>query len=614
MCGIFAGVNENNIIPKIISGLKKLEYRGYDSSGIAWIKSNIVKRDRSVGRVKELEKLLGAVSSNIAIGHTRWATHGEVNKKNAHPHMSKTKDLSVCIVHNGIVENYLDLKKDLLKEGYKFHSDTDTEVVAHQLHFERRIAASLPIAINALSKKLIGAYALVALSDLDSNTICGIKKGVPLIVGGPDIFNGNFFLSSDLSGLITYCKKVVFLDDEEIVEISLNEAKFFNSRGIRFRKRTNKLSVKQNESNLGPYTHFMQKEIHEQPGAVAATLETIVSANSLTPNLFGPYAAKYFEKVNSVTVVACGTSYHAGLVAKYWIEEIAGLPVSVEIASEFRYRKSVILPDTLFVAVSQSGETADTLAAVYLAKTLKLSRTLAICNVSESTLIRECKMFFLTRAGQEIGVASTKAFTTQLAALFVLTLVLAKSKNLLDGNKERNFLNELRHLPSALAAIIAAEKDFKKWTKFFKKKKNVLFLGRGIHSPIAMEGALKLKEISYIHAEAYAAGELKHGPLALIDKEMPIIAVAPNDELVNKLKNNLEEVRARGGKLFVIADLGSGIDENKNIKVITLGDHVGHLSPILHVIPLQILAYHIAVSRGNDVDQPRNLAKSVTVE
>ncbi len=614
MCGIIAGISKSNVIHNLIKGLKKLEYRGYDSSGLAWINSEEISRSRAVGRVTKLEKKIKKITTKIGIAHTRWATHGEVSEKNAHPHMSFSDELCVCVVHNGIIENYTKLKKQLIKRGYLFSSSTDTEVIAHLLHYERKKNDSLIKAINEVRKKLVGAYAIVAISNKDINKICSIKNGASLIIGSNKGLNKNFYFSSDPFALSSISENIIYLEDDDLVELSFEKIRIYDKNLNLVTRKINKLLIKENEVSLGPYNHFMQKEIHEQPGVIAATIENIINTNSLTPELFGIKTKHCLSKIENIKIVACGTSYHAGLVALHWLESIANITVSVEIASEFRYRKSFISKNTLLIAISQSGETADTLAAVSHAKKLGIKETLAICNVQESSLIRKCSMFFLTRAGQEIGVASTKAFTTQLAALFVFTLILAKTKKLINETTEKKLINELRHLPTALSSIIAAESEFKKWVPNFKNKNNVLFLGRGIHSPIAMEGALKLKEISYIHAEAYAAGELKHGPLALIDADMPIIAVAPNDKLISKLKNNLEEVSARKGKLFIIADQGLGFKETENMKIITLGDHAGHLSPILHVIPLQILAYHIACAKGNDVDKPRNLAKSVTVE
>ncbi len=614
MCGIIASVSSVNTVPSLINGLKKLEYRGYDSAGLALESSDGILRTRSVGKVSELEEKTTGACSCVGIAHTRWATHGSVSEENAHPHISTDTELSICIVHNGIIENYEDLRLDLEILDYKFESQTDTEVIAHLLHHIRKKSDTFLEAIGNLQKKIKGAYAICAISSIDNGKIFGFKSGVPLIVGlKQDCSNGSF-IASDSSALISTVNQVIYLEDNDIVELSIEKPKIFTGDCLPAKRKALRFKLSENQISRGPYKHFMQKEIHEQPGAVAATLETIIGGSAISAELFGNPTERVFVEAERLLILACGTSFHAGLVARYWVEQLAQIPVVVELASEYRYRKSVCQKKTLVIAISQSGETADTIAAVKYAQSMGLNNTIAICNVAESSLVRICEMKFLTRAGPEIGVASTKAFTTQLSALFLLTLVLTKSKNRLSISEELDLLTALRHLPSALSSVLKEEKKFKVWTKYFKNKNNVLFLGRGIHSAIAMEGALKLKEISYIHAEAYAAGELKHGPLALIDEEMPIIAIAPNDKLVDKLKNNLEEVKARGGRLFIIADQGSGIKASESVSVITLGDHAGLLSPILHVIPLQLIAYHVACDRGNDVDQPRNLAKSVTVE
>ena len=614
MCGIIAAVTVENVVPVLINSLKKLEYRGYDSAGLALETLSNINRIRAVGKVSELEEKTLKLHANIGIAHTRWATHGSVTEKNAHPHMSVDDELSICVVHNGIIENYEELRLIAEKLKYKFESETDTEVIAHLLHHLRKNSKNFLQAVIDLQKKLKGAFAISAISSLDKGQIFGLKRGVPLVIGLNKDGELGSFIASDCSALISKADQVIYLQDTDVVELSDNGAEIFDVNSLKVEREILDFQLTENQISLGPYKHFMEKEIYEQPGAVASTLETIIGGASISPKLFGNTKENNFKDLQNILILACGTSFHAGLVARYWIESIAQIPVTVEFASEYRYRRSVSLNKTLVVAISQSGETADTLAAVEYAKSQGLTNSLAICNVSESSLVRACKLRFLTRAGPEIGVASTKAFTTQLCALFLLTLVTAKNKNKLDKTQESKLLNALRHLPAALSSVLNEEKEFKKWTKYFVDKSHVLFLGRGIHSPIAMEGALKLKEISYIHAEAYVAGELKHGPLALIDEEMPIIAIAPNDKLVNKLKNNLEEVKARGGKLFIIADQGSGIETSENVKVITLGDHAGLLSPILHVIPLQLIAYNVACEKGNNVDQPRNLAKSVTVE
>ena len=614
MCGIIAAVTVENAVPILINSLKKLEYRGYDSAGLALETDKDINRIRAVGKVTELEQKTLKLEARVGIAHTRWATHGSVSEVNAHPHMSKNHELSICVVHNGIIENYQELRLDLENLNYKFLSQTDTEVIAHLLHSLRKKSKNFLDAVFKLQKKLKGAFAICAISSEDKGQILGLKRGVPLVIGLNKNDTQGSYIASDSSALISKADQVIYLEDDDIVKLSNRSPEIYDINCLTAKRKILDFHLTENQISLGPYEHFMQKEIHEQPGAVASTLETIIGGASISSQLFGNTCKDIFEKVENILILACGTSFHAGLVARHWIESLAQIPVIVEFASEYRYRKSVSKSNTIVIAISQSGETADTLAAVKHAQSLGLNDTLAICNVSESSLVRLCKLKFLTRAGPEIGVASTKAFTTQLCALFLFALVTAKSKNKLIEAEETKLLIALRHLPSALSSVLNEEKKFKKWTKYFINKSHILFLGRGIHSPIAMEGALKLKEISYIHAEAYAAGELKHGPLALIDEKMPIIAIAPNDKLVNKLKNNLEEVKARGGKLFIIADQGSGIETSDDVKVITLGDHAGLLSPILHVVPLQLIAYHVACERGNNVDQPRNLAKSVTVE
>lgn len=612
MCGIIAGIKKKNVVDGLIHGLEKLEYRGYDSAGLAFFKEGQIRRLRSVGRVSELKKISRNEESLVGIAHTRWATHGVVSESNAHPHISEANNVTVCVIHNGIIENYLELKAILEKKNYIFQSQTDSEVIAHLIHFERQTSTSLTEALHKARKKLVGAYAVVVLCDADPFIICATKKSSSLVLGQNN--NNECFLSSDPISLAKLSKSITFLEDEDLICISKENVKIYSENLKQINRKSKEIIIAEENISIGEYSNFMIKEINEQPSAIASTLETIFDENSITSELFGAKASKIFNNTNAIKILACGTSFHAGLVAKYWIEHLCKIPVSVEIASEFRYRKSAVFEKTLIIGISQSGETADTLAAIEVAKEIYSCSVLGICNVQESALTRISDICFLTRAGIEIGVASTKAFTTQLSALFTLSLVLAKVKNCLPSKKERDLLRSLRHLPKAAAAVLKGENQIKDWTEYFKNKQNVLFLGRGIHYPIALEGALKLKEISYIHAEAYAAGELKHGPLALIDENMPIIAVAPNDKLVNKLKNNLEEVKARGGKLFIIADHGLELVEDSCTKIVTLGDHAGYLSPILHTIPLQLLAYHVAISRGNDVDKPRNLAKSVTVE
>ena len=602
-----------NIVPILIEGLKKLEYRGYDSAGLAVLENHDIKRVRAVGRVSELEEKSKAIKAFTGIAHTRWATHGGVTEQNAHPHLSQQDGFSICVVHNGIIENYEELRARLTKHGYVFVSQTDTEVIAHLVHHLRKNADSLRDAVHQARKELVGAYAIAVISSRDVSEIVGARHGAPLLVGKGQS-KGENFLASDTSALLQVTREIIYLEDEDLVLLTNEGYQIFDGNNQAASRKVSVSSLSADDVALGPYAHYMQKEIFEQPGAVAATLEEVIGAHTISPALFGNDAAKILSDCKQVLILACGTSYHAGLVAKYWLESIAAMPVSVEIASEYRYRDSVALPNTLVIAISQSGETADTLASIEFAKKKGLTHTLAICNVPESSLVRACALKFLTRAGPEIGVASTKAFTTQLACLFLLTLVLAKVNGALPTQKEKELLSALRHLPSALRQVLSAEESFRAWAKRFVGKQHALFLGRGIHYPIAMEGALKLKEISYIHAEAYAAGELKHGPLALVDADMPVVAIAPNDALVEKLKSNLQEVRARGGELYIVADKGSGIAASEGVHVIELGDHAQALSPILHVLPLQLLAYHVALARGNDVDKPRNLAKSVTVE
>lgn len=620
MCGIVAAVHSHNIVGFLIEGLRQLEYRGYDSAGLAVLDAaQGIRRLRAVGRVQELAQSAAGMAAEVGIAHTRWATHGAVTQDNAHPHLSEGQGLSVCLVHNGIIENHEALRQTLIAQGYTFTSQTDTEVVAHLLHQVRRQSQSLTEALCRVRQQLQGAYAIAAISSQDPETIVATRLGAPLILGvgsSPQ----EAYLASDASALLQVTRDMVYLEDGDLITLHRARGQDRVDRQILdlhnrpIDRPVTRSSLSADDVALGPYAHFMHKEIHEQPGAVAATLEMVTGAGSISAELFGSQAPAVFAQTRQVLILACGTSFHAGLVARYWLEAIAGLPCTVEIASEYRYRTSVWQPQTLVVAISQSGETADTLAALDHAKRLGAEYTLSICNVPESSLIRAAGLRFLTRAGPEIGVASTKAFTTQLAALFLLALTLAKTHHRLSAAQEAQHVMQLRHLPAALTAMLAAEPAFQTWARQFVDKDHALFLGRGIHYPIALEGALKLKEISYIHAEAYAAGELKHGPLALVDANMPVVAVAPNDQLLEKLKSNLEEVRARGGALYVIADQGAGLTASEGVQVISLGDHAGLLSPILHVVPLQLLAYHVALARGHDVDKPRNLAKSVTVE
>lgn len=613
MCGIVGALSKSNAVPILIDGLKKLEYRGYDSAGLA-IQSDIdgsIQRARSVGRVVELESAATGLQAKLGIAHTRWATHGVPSERNAHPHISDGDGYSVSVVHNGIIENHEDIRRQLMVDGYVFHSDTDTEVIAHLTHKNLRRGLSLLQAVQATVGALEGAYAIAVISAQAPALMVASKKGAPLLVGHGQ---GEFFLASDASALVAYTKFISYLQEGDVVQISTEGVNCFDAQGESVQREIIESQLSADAVELGPYSHYMQKEIFEQPGAIAATLEMVSNASAVKPELFGAEAAHVLPHVQNILILACGTSFHAGSVARYWLESIAGVPTSVEIASEYRYRKSVPLPNTLVMTISQSGETADTLAALEHAKSLGIENALSICNVPESALIRASNLKFLTRAGPEIGVASTKAFTTQLAALFAFVMVMAKLRGTLSAVEEKTLLAQLRHLPSAMQNILALEPQIKAMAQRFADKRHSLFLGRGVHFPIAQEGALKLKEISYIHAEAYAAGELKHGPLALVDSEMPVVSIAPKDALIEKLKSNLQEVRARGGELYIFADRDTRIEASDGVHVINLVDHAGHLSPILHVLPLQLLSYHVALVKGTDVDKPRNLAKSVTVE
>ncbi len=608
MCGIVGAVAKRNVVPILIEGLKRLEYRGYDSAGIAVLNGSL-QRVRSTGRVAELEKAAQSqgVTGEVGIAHTRWATHGVPSERNAHPHISG----GISLVHNGIIENHETMRQKLRAQGYEFVSDTDTEVIAHLVHSHCAGGGSLFDAVRRATAELIGAYAIAVLSEKDRSRLIVARHGAPLLLG---MGEGETFAASDASALVQVTQNMIYLEDGDCAEITLAGARIVDGAGKPITRPVHVSQLTAAAVELGAYRHFMQKEIFEQPMAMANTLELVTSARTLSPNLFGVDAEKIFTQSNQILILACGTSYHAGMVAHYWLESVAGVPCNVEIASEYRYRESVPDPRTLVITISQSGETADTLAALQHAKAIGQPHSLSICNVPESALVRASSLRFLTRAGPEIGVASTKAFTTQLAALALLTLVIAKLKGRLTVERETTLLNELRHLPTALSTVLQVEPQIKMWAEKFQGRHHALFLGRGVHWPIAMEGALKLKEISYIHAEAYAAGELKHGPLALVDKYMPVVAIAPKDALLEKLKSNLQEVRARGGELHILADQDTKITPEDGMHVIRMPDHAGMLSPILHTIPLQLLAYHAALERGNDVDKPRNLAKSVTVE
>jgi glucosamine--fructose-6-phosphate aminotransferase (isomerizing) len=609
MCGIVAAVADRNIVPVLLEGLKKLEYRGYDSAGLAVLNPGLT-RLRSVGRVAELVAQADGCVARLGIAHTRWATHGAPSERNAHPHVSA----GLGVVHNGIIENYVELKQHLAAAGYVFQSDTDTEVIAHLVSHIMKTVPDLFDAVRAAAARLIGAYAIAVIHEGDDRIVVA-RHGAPLLIGlGAD----GHYAASDASALLQVTRRMIYLEDGDVAELRRDAIRIVGAGDTALNvpadRPVHESTLSAEAVELGEYRHYMQKEIFEQPQALAATLEMIGGARTLSANLFGVAAPEVFAKVRSVLILACGTSYHAGLVARYWIEQLAGLACTVEIASEYRYRVSVPDPAQLVVAISQSGETADTLASVRHAKALGMRFTLAICNVPESAIVRECALRFLTRAGPEIGVASTKAFTTQLAALFLLAATLAKQAGRLDADAEAAQLAALRHLPVAVRKVLALEPAIEAWAQRFADKHHALFLGRGHHFPIALEGALKLKEISYIHAEAYPAGELKHGPLALVDEDMPVISIAPNDALLEKLKSNLKEVAARGGELYVFADADSAVEEEEGLHILRLPEHYGLLSPVLHVVPLQLLAYHAALVKGTDVDKPRNLAKSVTVE
>ena len=608
MCGIVGAVAQRNVVPILLEGLRRLEYRGYDSAGLVTINGGL-HRVRSVGRVASLmdEAATQKIHGHLGIAHTRWATHGAPTEHNAHPHVSG----GLAVVHNGIIENHEQLREKLKALGYRFESETDTEVIAHLIHHHYQQTKDLLIATREAIRELTGAYAIgVVHEDAPHRLVCA-RKGSPLLIGLGIEEN---FIASDASALLPVTQRMMYLEEGDVADIGLLAIKVFDRNGEKADRAVHVSELSADMAELGPYRHFMQKEIHEQPRALTDTLEAAMAQARITPELFGPEASRTLAQVDAVTFLACGTSYHAAKVATYWLEEIAGLPAIAEIASEYRYRTSVPNPNALIVTISQSGETADTLAALHHAQELGQSLTLSICNVAESALIRQSTLRFLTRAGPEIGVASTKAFTTQLAALYLLTLVLAKLRGRLSPEAEAGYLAELRSLPEKALQVLALEPQIEAWAQRFANKHHALFLGRGVHYPIALEGALKLKEISYIHAEAYPAGELKHGPLALVDEDMPVIAIAPNDALLEKLKSNLQEVRARGGELYVFADEDVGISSSDVIHVIHLPGKGGSLSPILHTLPLQLLSYHAALQKGTDVDKPRNLAKSVTVE
>ena len=626
MCGIVGATSQRNIVPILIEGLKRLEYRGYDSCGVAVHQDGGPRRARSTSRVAELEAQVAqdGVAGYTGIAHTRWATHGAPAVHNAHPHFSHgtgadaytARPARIALVHNGIIENHDELRAELQGKGYTFASQTDTEVIAHLV--DHLYDGDLFDAVKRATLRLRGAYAIAVFCRDEPHRVVGAREGSPLVLGVGAADAGENFLASDAMALAGVTDQIVYLEEGDVVDLQLGRywiesrtASAPHDRYERVERPVRTVLAHTGAAELGPYRHYMQKEIFEQPRAIADTLDAV---QSITPELFGDGAYSVFKDVEQVLILACGTSYYAGSTAKYWLESIAKIPTSVEIASEYRYRESVPHPKTLVVTITQSGETADTLAALKHARSLGMPHTLTVCNVATSAMVRECKLAYITRAGVEIGVASTKAFTTQLVGLFLLTLALAQVRGRLSDEDEAAHLKALRHLPVALQAVLALEPQVIAWAEDFARKENALFLGRGLHYPIALEGALKLKEISYIHAEAYPAGELKHGPLALVTDQMPVVTVAPNDALLEKLKSNMQEVRARGGELYVFADADTRIESEPGVHVIRMPEHYGKLSPILHVVPLQLLAYHTACARGTDVDKPRNLAKSVTVE
>ena len=605
MCGIVGAVAQRNITPILLEGLRRLEYRGYDSCGVALYVDGTLQRSRSTSRVADLQTQVdrAGLAGFTGIAHTRWATHGAPASHNAHPHFSRER---IALVHNGIIENHDELRAELLAAGYAFESQTDTEVIAHLI--DHMYTGDLFETVQQAVKRLHGAYAIAVFCRDEPHRVVGARQGSPLIVG---VGQGENFLASDAMALAGTTDQIIYLEEGDVVDLHMQRYWIVDGNGKQAEREVRTVHAHTGAAELGPYRHYMQKEIFEQPRAIGDTLEGV---SGIMPELFGDNAYRIFKKIDSVLILACGTSYYAGLTAKYWIESLAHLPVNVEIASEYRYRDSVPNPNTLVVTISQSGETADTLAALKHARSQDMINTLTICNVATSAMVRECALSYITRAGVEVGVASTKAFTTQLTALFLLALCLAQMRGRLSDEQEAMHLKAMRHLPASIGAVLALEPQIIAWAEEFARKENALFLGRGLHYPIALEGALKLKEISYIHAEAYPAGELKHGPLALVTQEMPVVTVAPNDALIEKLKSNMQEVRARGGQLYVFADADSHIAPSEGVHVIRLPEHYGLLSPILHVVPLQLLAYHAALARGTDVDKPRNLAKSVTVE
>ncbi|MCW9024228.1 MAG: glutamine--fructose-6-phosphate transaminase (isomerizing) [Gammaproteobacteria bacterium] len=610
MCGIVGAIAKKDVLPVLVEGLKRLEYRGYDSAGVALLDEKAcLKRVRTPGKINQLELALEKTPAHgvVGIAHTRWATHGEPSESNAHPHMCEK---SMAVVHNGIIENYEKLKHAQLQDNYRFTSDTDTEVIVHQLHKYKQQGKDLYQAVVETVKDLEGAYALGVICSETPDILVAARRGSPLVIGLGEEAN---YIASDVAALISETHSFIFLEEGDIAVLKPESVEIFDAGGQSIERNVHESQLSADAVERGDYAHYMLKEIYEQPRAIAETLEGRLSDNKVLEGAFGPAAAQIFDTIEHVQIIACGTSYHAGMVARYGFESLAGIPCNIEVASEFRYRKAAVLPNTLFVTVSQSGETADTLAALRAAKKMGFVNTLSICNVPESSLVRESDLVLMTRAGPEIGVASTKAFTTQLVALLLLIVVLGR-RHKLEEEVESKIVEQLRQLPGYIETALQLDGEIQKLATRFGDKHNALFLGRGEQYPVALEGALKLKEISYIHAEGYPAGELKHGPLALVDSTVPIVAVAPNDEMLDKLKANLQEVRARGGELFVFADIESGIEPVEGMTVLNIAPTDKAISPVIFTIPLQLLAYHVAVIKGTDVDQPRNLAKSVTVE
>lgn len=611
MCGIVAGISHQQVLDALLTGLQRLEYRGYDSCGLAFIEENTLQRSRTTQRVEDLKTQVNIKTANIGIAHTRWATHGKPTTDNAHPHFSNEQ---IALVHNGIIENYASIRDKLIAKGYLFTSQTDTEAIAHLLHFHYQTTPNLLEALRLTTLELKGAYAIAAFHVDEPNIIVGAKLASPLVLS---IGENEHFLVSDTLAISGRCNQAIYLQDGQLVQLTQNAYQIINQEGqVQSHMPVHNIMHQFEDVNLGPYQHYMQKEIFEQPKAISDTLSQLLELDGFDCALFGETkdVENTFKQIEQILIIACGTSYYAGLTAKYWLEEIANIQTNIEIASEYRYRQSVANPKQLIICISQSGETADTLAALEHAKKLGHTHTLGICNVASSALIRQTKLHLLTKAGVEIGVASTKAFTTQLVALAILTFTLAKVRQGLSVEFEQTILAQLKHLPNAVSHVLALEPSIQAWSQAFIHKEHALFLGRGMHFAIALEGALKLKEISYIHAEAYAAGELKHGPLALVTSAMPVVVVAPNNALLEKLQSNMHEVKARGGELFVFGDEDSHLSHEDGAHLIRLPAYANYFSPIIHVVALQLFAYHTALIKGNDVDKPRNLAKSVTVE